>query len=278
MNYSLLTRKVEKKTYTSGRYWISPFNYFIKFPSIVRTIQFSDSQLQSDLAPDEYGDALLRSRTHDGLDVSVELSFQYQLAPSTLYTLYTELGPGAMFHNTFVRVAIDKLTEMATKFTANEFFIDRTEIGKAMESGLKKDFEQWLYSTIFSFQLRAVGLPTEFEDAIQLTEVKKQDVQVANAEQNSTHVSLDTQLMQAKRRTKIKLNKGEAVAASTILAVNADIAQYNATQIKSANGYSGIISSLGGKEQDLLAYMQARVLRDHASEKTTIGLSLPSAV
>jgi len=278
LNYSLLTRKVERKTYTSGRYWISPFNYFVKFPAIVRTVQFSDSQLQSDLAPDEHGDVVLRSRTNDGLDVSIELSFQYQLNHSSIYNLYTELGPSPWFHNTFVRVAIDRLTEMATKYTANEFFIDRTEIGKAMEADLKTDFERRLHSTIFSFQLRSVGLPAEFEDAIQQTEVKKQDVQVARAEQNSTHVSLDTQLMQAKRRTKVKLNKGEAIAASTMLANAADITQYNSTQVKSADGYAGVIADLDGKEQDLLAYMETRVMREHASDKSTIGLSLPSAV
>ncbi|CAK0907051.1 unnamed protein product [Prorocentrum cordatum] len=89
LNYSMLTRKAERRAYTAGRYWIGPFNYFIKFPAILTTIQFSDAKMQADLA--QSGEAELRSRTQDGLDVFIELSFQYQLQSVNLYDLYTNL-------------------------------------------------------------------------------------------------------------------------------------------------------------------------------------------
>merc|ERR1719346_266403 len=92
LNYSLLTHKVEKKTYLPGRYWIGPFNYFIRFPSTVTTIAFADSAMQLDLGPGERGERELRSRTKDGLDVNIELSFQYQLQMEKLYDLYTTFG------------------------------------------------------------------------------------------------------------------------------------------------------------------------------------------
>lgn len=275
LNYSLLTRKVGKNAYISGRYFIGPFNYFVKFPSVVRTIQFSDAKMQADLPMGERSDGLLRSRTRDGLDVSIELSFQYQLDPTKLYELYTTLGGQPQYHNVFVRVATDRLTEVATMYTATEFFVDRTAIGKDMEDQLMKDFELRLSASIFSFQLRSVALPQEFEEAIQQTEVMKQDVQVAKAEQNATRVALETQLMQAKRRTKILSNNAEAIAASVMLSNKADITQYAATQEKSADSYSQILEKLDGKEEDLLAYMQARAVRDHASELLTVGLELP---
>merc|ERR1740138_531453 len=124
------------------------------------------------------------------------------------------MGAGRDFHDLFVRVAIDRLTEIATEYTANEFFTDRTRIGKAMEKLLREDFESRLYATIFSFQLRAVGLPDEFEKAIQMTEVKKQDVHVAEAEQQSTKVALETELMKAKRRVKVQANRAEGFSAA----------------------------------------------------------------
>jgi len=273
---SMITRKVEKQPYISGRYWIGPWSYFIKFPSVVKTIQFSDSRLQSDLGFDEQGDPMLRSRTADGLDVTIELSFQYQLHQEKVYDLYTTMGAGRDFHDLFVRVAIDRLTEIATEYTANEFFVDRTRIGKAMEKLLKEDFESRLYATIFSFQLRSVGLPDEFEKAIQKTEVKKQDVHVAEAEQQSTKVALETQLMQAQRRTKVKANKAEGYAESVMLENSADIQQFTATQEKAAESYKLVSKELDDKENELLAYVQSRVLRDHISEKVTLGLTLPS--
>jgi len=276
LSASMITRKVDPSPYLSGRYWIGPWCYFIKFPSVVKTIQFSDSKLQDDLGIDEQGDPMLRSRTADGLDVTIELSFQYQLHQDRIYDLYTTFGAGAHFHDLFVRVSIDRLTEIATMYTANEFFVDRTRIGKEMEKQLKEDFEARLYATIFSFQLRSVGLPDEFEKAIQKTEVKKQDVHVAEAEQQSTKVALETQLMQANRRTQVKANNAEGFAQSVMLQNTADIEQFTATQEKAAESYKGVLKNLDDKENELLAYVQSRVLRDHISEKVTLGLSLPS--
>lgn len=276
LHYNLLTRKVSKKHYPSGRYFIGPWSTFIKFPSVVKTIQFSDSKFQGDLGMDEQGDPMLRSRTRDGLDVSIELSFQYQLNGTDLYDLYTTMGAGLDFHRTYVRMSIDRLTEIATEYTANEFFVERTKIGKAMEIALRKDFEAKLYATIFSFQLRSVALPQDFESAIQMTEVKKQDVQVAQQEQKSTVVAWETKLMQAERQVKVKANQADALAQAVMLENTADIQQFTATQEKAADSYSGVRKSLDDKEGDLLAYVQSRVVRDHPSDKITVGISMPS--
>merc|ERR1719329_1878597 len=268
LNYSLLTRTVEHRTYTSGRYWIGPFNYFVKYPAVVKTIQFSEAKLQYDLSASE------RS---DGLDVSIELSFQYQIDPMKLYHLYTTLDASPFYHNVYTRIAIDRLTETATTYSANEFFVDRTLIGKRMEQQLKADFQKRLYASIFSFQLRSVALPEEFEDAIQETEVMKQDLQVAKAEQNSTRVSLETELMKAKRRMKVRVNQADGKAQSTMLSNAADIEQYTMSQHKAADSYAMVLKALGGKEKDVIEYMEARVLRDHVSALTTVGLGLPSS-
>lgn len=277
LNYSLITRKAERRTYSSGRYWIGPLNYFIKFPAVVKTIQFSEGKLQSDLATAEQTDGMLRSRTSDGLDVSIELSFQYQLDPLKLYELYTTLDAAPFYHNVYTRIAIDRLTETATTYSANEFFVDRTVIGKSMEAELRGDFERMLYASIFSFQLRAVQLPREFEDAIQETEVMKQDLQVAKAQQNSTQVALETELMKAKRRMKVRVNQAEGKAQSTMLSNAADIEQYTMSQHKAADSYAMVLKALGGKEKDVIEYMETRVLRDHTSALTTVGLGLPSS-
>jgi regulator of protease activity HflC (stomatin/prohibitin superfamily) len=271
---SLITKKVETRAYSSGRYWIGPFAYFIKFPAVVKTVQFSDEKLQTDLFIEEKGNPMLRSRTSEGLDLVIELSFQYQLIKEKLFELYTTMGAGSDFHDIYVRIAMDRITEIATEYTANEFFVDRNRIGARMEEVLRKEYEEHLFATIFSFQLRTVGLPQEFEKAIQLTEVKKQDVHKAEAEQNSTEVALETALMQAKRRIKVKAQSADAVAQSTMLANTADIEQYNVTQHLAADSYEGVLKSLDSKEGDLLSYIQSRVLRDHPSDKTTVGLSV----
>merc|ERR1719203_447495 len=143
-----------------------------------------------------------------------------------------------------------------------------------METGLATNFNEKLFATIFSFQLRQVGLPKAFEDAIQETEVMKQDLKVAEAEQQSTKVSLETELMQAKRRTQVKANMANATAEALLLANGADIAQFTANQEKSADSLAAMLKQLDGNQQDLLNYMEVRALRDHPSAKSMVGLTL----
>ncbi len=53
------------------------------------------------------------------------------------------------------------------------------------------------YSYIQFLQLRSVDLPNLFEDAIQQSEVKKQDIKQAEAELNKVRVEVDTRIKSA---------------------------------------------------------------------------------
>jgi hypothetical protein len=109
-----------------------------------------------------------------------------------LYQLYIEYGPDYL--NTFTDVAQNKIAELATNFTAYQFFNDRSDIstfsftaaskklyfsfsfwyfvvvndeGNDMLGGLQLTFSTYLHSTVEYFQLHTVSLPQQFEDAIQ---------------------------------------------------------------------------------------------------------------
>lgn len=84
--------------------------------------------------------------------------------------------------------------------------------------------------------------------------------------------------MQAKRRVKVADNRGNGKASAILLDNTADIAQYKAMQERSADSYAGILKELDAKPDEMLAYMKTRIIRDHRSDKTTLGLELPSAV
>ena len=105
-------------------------------------MQFSEAKLQYFVFATERSDGLLQS-----LDLSIEFSCQNQLDPNKIYTLDATLNAAPLYHNVYSRIAIDRLTEIATTYSANEFFVDRTIIGKSMESLLKKDFEKQLYAS-----------------------------------------------------------------------------------------------------------------------------------
>ncbi len=62
---------------------------------------------------------------------------------------------------------------------------------------MDKVFSESCYSNIQFLQLRSVDLPVKFEESIQLSEVKKQDIKKAEAELNKVIVEVDTRIKSA---------------------------------------------------------------------------------
>ena len=133
----------------------------------MQTISFAKGQL-----PGTTGGPL-SSRTSEGLDVAIEVSFQYALQPEELYNLYMEYGVH-QYKGVLIRVAQDALTDVATHFTAFEFFSSRSNISMAMDIALKSSFER-LGVTVDATQLKDVDLPNDFEQSIVDTQSAQQE-------------------------------------------------------------------------------------------------------
>ena len=168
-------------------YFLGIGHSFIKFPKNLLTIEFSNEKTGTQKP--------VQSRTSDGLEVTLEISFQYILQPDNLYKLYITFGPD--YQKVFQNVAVDLLTEEATKYTAYDFFMDRGKIKNDFQINLDKSFSQICFSNISFLQLRNVDLPNQFEQSIQESEVKKQDIQKAMAELNKVKVEVETQVKSA---------------------------------------------------------------------------------
>ena len=75
--------------------------------------------------------------------------------------------------------------------------MDRGKIKEDFQLKLNEIFTKQCYSFIQFLQLRSVDLPSLFEQAIQESEVKKQDIQKAFAELNKVKVEVDTKIKTA---------------------------------------------------------------------------------
>jgi len=265
LNYSFLGSSVENKGYGSGLYCLGPFHSFVKFPSTVQTIQFSDDH-------DSAGPPL-RSRTNDGLEVALEVSFQYQLNSTSVYDLYMKYATN--YEPVYVNMATDLVTRLATQFSAYEFFSNRTTISAGMERALTEAFEAQAFATVPFFQLRAVSLPKEFEEAIQETEVKKQDIQTAQAEYDVREVQMKTQILQAQQQAKSIAYVANATAQSTLLNMQAYVQQFKLTQKLQAETFVPIYQKLASNETLLLEYMRTRALRDHPDHLSIVSMPSP---
>jgi hypothetical protein len=132
----------------------------------------------------------ISSRTSDGLEVVLEVSFQYVLQQENLFKLFEKFGEN--YHLVFQDIAVDILTEEASSYTAYDFFMDRGRIKDDFQDNLNKRFKDACFAEIQFLQLRSVDLPEPFEQSIQESEVKKQDIQKAQAELNKVKIEVDT--------------------------------------------------------------------------------------
>jgi len=264
LNYSWVSETVEDKPYTSGRYYLGLGNHFLKFPKMVVTILFVD-----DITGASQGPAL-QSRTRDGLNVRLEVSFQYRLQLTKLYQLYTTLG--IKYEQTFVRMAIEQLTTAATFHNAHYFFTNRTTIADEMKGMLNDHFTNHAFAEVPFFQLRTVHLPDQFEDAIKETQVKQQDIQIASLQQKTNRVSYETSVLKAEQAVKVLQNQAHAEAASITAQNDAYCQQYKVTQNLQADALERLVSAAGWDSKQLLDYLRIRAVRDHPAEKTTVRL------
>lgn len=73
----------------------------------------------------------LYSRTSDGLEVIVEISFQYHFIAEKIIDVYMIYKDS--FRRVLKNIAMDVLTDMTTLYTAYDFFMDRAKIGYEMQ-------------------------------------------------------------------------------------------------------------------------------------------------
>ena len=267
LNYSWISKTISPEVKENGLYFIGIGHSFIKFPKTVQTIEFSEEKT-ANRGP-------IESRTSDGLEVTLEISFQYILQPDKLYDLYNTYGP--KYDNVFQNIAINILTEEATKYTAYNFFMDRGKIKDDFQYELNLRFDKNCFSNIQFLQLRSVNLPNLFEQSIQESEVKKQDIQKAQAEQNKVKIEIDTKIKAAEYQKNVIINKAEGEAQAIIKQNEAYVDALLRTQNTQTNAFKHLKDTLQLTNENLLDFMKTKIIKEYSGDNDiTLNIEKPN--
>ena len=267
LNYSWISKTISPEVKENGLYFIGIGHSFIKFPKTVQTIEFSEEKT-ANRGP-------IESRTSDGLEVTLEISFQYILQPDKLYDLYNTYGP--KYDNVFQNIAINILTEEATKYTAYNFFMDRGKIKDDFQYELNLRFDKNCFSNIQFLQLRSVNLPNLFEQSIQESEVKKQDIQKAQAEQNKVKIEIDTKIKAAEYQKNVIINKAEGEAQAIIKQNEAYVDALLRTQNTQTNAFKNLKDTLQLTNENLLDFMKNKIIKEYSGDNDiTLNIEKPN--
>lgn len=116
LKYNWLFKTMDTHVMTEpGLVFTGPLNTLIRFPKTIQTLEYNE----------QYRD-LLDGRTQDGLPLILGLSFQYRLLPDGIYKLYhTYENEQGDYEKVYKLVGMHIITELATKFTAYQFFNEK---------------------------------------------------------------------------------------------------------------------------------------------------------
>ena len=136
----------------------------------------------------------LTARTYDGLSVELELSYQYRLeaAAESLASLYRDFGLD--YEVAYIRESRDVLRTSASRFSAFEYFYNRSSVAAAMQQELTEALSRW-HANVEAFQLLEYQLPSSFAIAIENTEVARQEVEQMELQLSVAGIDAATRLL-----------------------------------------------------------------------------------
>ena len=140
---------------------------------------------------------------------------------------------------------------------------------------MKTSFALNYFSDIVFLQLRSVDLPNPFENAIQETEVKKQDINIAIAEKKKVEVEIDTLVKAAEYQKNVTINIAEGEAKSILQQNDAQVTSYNKVQGSQTNAYKNLKDKLALANGDLLKMIKTQVIRDYDASNLAMAIQSP---
>lgn len=177
IRYDHLWQSIDPVPLLPGRRFIGFWSQAIVYPSVVKSIEFSSRGMVGEVQVTPP----LRTRTSEGLDLTVHVAFQYKLKKEALKTMYESYKNG--YKAVFTRRAVSVLLAAAGRFQAAEYWQRRKDIGTLMLDNLRDSFFD--EADITGLQILLIDLPTVFETKIVETQVQEQILRTRKAQQEA---------------------------------------------------------------------------------------------
>ncbi|CAJ1413809.1 unnamed protein product [Effrenium voratum] len=217
--------------YTSGRYFIGPWNSFVLFPALVQNVEFSNAFA---LAASGNRYPALHTRTKEGLALNLEVALQYKLRQQDVGKLYTEFNVDS--ESFFVSTIRDTLIKVAADYEAHHLWDQRKQVdGKMLPVSksclicfrnfkvgdqMQREVNTVLnrtYAECWGLQLLDIALPKAFDESIVMTQVQNQAIATEKFAQESAQIRAVTHVIESKFDKDIKVISASGEANYTLI-------------------------------------------------------------
>lgn len=257
LDYNTVTITVDQtQLYTAGRHFIGVSHNFIKFPVYYKSLNFSN----------------IECRTSDGLDILIDVSFQYQLYNSLnsiveLYNLFPGEAPD--YESGYLKIATESFRVSTAKFAAFDFVNNRANVEMQIKSDLIVSLDVYK-ALVENFQLIDISYPTDFQSIISDIQAAQLAITTAQYNQQTLENTLDGLKNRSVTEAQIILNN--AIIQSTIILNQADGYILATKELLSQKGdtYKGMKEKLNLTNSEIISYQWIQSLNDIISDSTNI--------
>ncbi|CAJ1329956.1 unnamed protein product [Effrenium voratum] len=246
LKYNWLWKTVsEEIVVTPGLKFVGPFNDLIRYPKTIQTLEYNQAHHD-----------LLDGRTQDGLPLILGLSFQYRLLPDRLRELYfTYENHVGDYENIYKLAGMHMITELATKFTAYQFFNEKQKIAEVMRNSLNDYFSKNLFASVESLQISEDDLPEAFTATILTAATSKQNITRMSKTLEAKKVEFQTSRQIAEAQANVTIQKAIGEKARIMQNGKADAAIIEAYVEAELTAYGKIHKTLGLSGEELINYI-----------------------
>lgn len=260
IQYDTIQKDLDMETRKEGLHTGPPGFEFIIFPSVYRSMTFSD----------------LTCLNKDGVQIILDVTYQYKVKPAKLREVILNFRDYDGYKDVLKYAGQSGLHEACSQFNTSQFQAERGAFQETVQDMLRSRYED-LQADITDLQVSNIARPAEYESAIRSKERAREDIQVALNERPRLLTEADTGKREAETQAEIIIDKANSEARilqnRAVAEASAIIAQYS----KEAEAYEHILSSSGlaFTVEGFISYLGVRVISD-AKNPVYIGLQSPA--
>jgi len=262
---SLTINSNNGEMYTAGRTFLGVGHSFLKFPKAVLEIDMR--------SPEE----AIPARTLDGLKITLMTRMFYRLTISAnrLTALYLSLMED--YPTAFRSLARGTIRDVASNFTAFEFWAIRDTITTSMKLELTRKLAD-VSCEVGDFLLSDFVLPVDFQTALTDTDVASQELQQVSYETQKVTTDIATRQKAAEQQVfQIDL-QAASTAATTLLDYQAKANLLTQAVTAEFQAYAELKNELSLTEQELADMVWVLALKKSPSVSKTFQVPLPKSL
>lgn len=265
LHYNSNTMMLEmNQEYTSGIHVLGPGHYFIKFKTSVLEMEFEGSKSVS-------------ARTLDGLQVTIQAKVLYNLVTDrdSLGALY--LAFKEEYQPVFEAVTRGIIRDVASEYTAFEFWRARDEITRTMKERTKIRLRD-LHCDVSTFLLNNFQLPSRFQQAITETDAQKQEMDKVEFEAQTAITETNAKVRKADNDVQIIGLDANATIQDVNFQATAEKFRLNATVGAEIDAYKNIKSTLQLSNEQLISFVWMDSFKSSTSSSKYVSIPAPGGI